>query len=163
VQEPPEEAVVEYTNLSPGGAVASAELSPGEADPKLGEALFTFGLDKLKTGNIQGGVEELTRFADENPRHARADNALYFVAVGQMSLDDLPAAAITLERVLTRYPAGDVVLDANLKLAEVRARMKRPGEARVLYEKIVSEFPGTSAATTAQARLHSLAEASPNR
>jgi TolA-binding protein len=40
-----------------------------------------------------------------------------------------------------------------LKLAECRMRLKQPAEARALLARLVNSFPGTPAATEAQARL----------
>ncbi len=65
-------------------------------------------------------------------------------------------AAALLELVLQRYPAGDVVQDAMLKLGEVRLRLRQPAEARAAYAQLVQSFPGTAAAVQAQARLSTL-------
>ena len=43
-----------------------------------------------------------------------------------------------------------------LKLAECRMKLNKPAEARAVYQKIVSRFPGTAAATAAQGRLTQL-------
>ena len=51
--------------------------------------------------------------------------------------------------------ALDIVQDSMLKLAECRLKLKGPREARATWEKIISGYPGTTAATQAQARLHS--------
>jgi TolA-binding protein len=40
-----------------------------------------------------------------------------------------------------------------LKLAECRMRLKQPTEARTLLARVVTSFPGTPAATEAEARL----------
>ena len=57
------------------------------------------------------------------------------------------------ERVINQYPAGDAVIDSMLKLADCRMKLKGPREARATWEKIVATYPGTAAATQAQARL----------
>ncbi|MBX7100588.1 MAG: tetratricopeptide repeat protein [Myxococcaceae bacterium] len=137
--------------------VAEIKVSDADAlDADVGEALFNHGVNALKTGNVEGGVVELLRFADESPKHAKADNALYFAGLGQMGLDDLDAATRSFESVIARYPAGDAVVDSMLKLAECRVRSHKPQEARRVYEKIVSSWPGTAAATLAQSKLITL-------
>lgn len=129
---------------------------PEEIDPVEGEQIFERALEALKTGNVTGGVERLQRFASEAPKHAKADNALYFSGVGLMGLNNYDDAARTFEEVASRYPAGDAVQDSMLKLAECRIKLNKPGEARAVYQKIVSRFPGTAAATQAQGRLTQL-------
>lgn len=126
---------------------------PEELDPVQGEAIYERGLDALKTGNVSGGVEALQKFAVAAPKHAKADNALYFSGVGLMGLNSFEDAARTFEEVASRYPAGDAVQDSMLKLAECRLKLNKPAEARAVYQKIVSRFPGTAAASQAQGRL----------
>jgi TolA-binding protein len=43
-----------------------------------------------------------------------------------------------------------------LKLAECRNRLKHPSEAKAMYQKIVSDYPGSPAASAAQAELSAL-------
>ncbi|MFZ5471295.1 MAG: tetratricopeptide repeat protein [Myxococcota bacterium] len=138
---------------SPPATEPSEEI---ELDPAVGEAMFENGLSALKTGNVAGGVDSLLRFVEQFPKHAKADNALYFSGVGLMSLEALEDAATTFGRVLSAYPASDAVVDAMLKLAECNVKLNRPAEARAVYEKIVSTFPGSAAATQASARLASI-------
>lgn len=137
--------------VSKGAPAGEAEL-----DAEGGEAVFAHGVQALKTGNVEGGVLELQKFADESPRHAKADNALYFAGLGLMGLDDLTGAAGAFERVIARYPAGDAVMDSMLKLAECRVRLNTPTEAKKVYEKIVAAWPGTPAASQAKSRLQAL-------
>ncbi len=138
-------------------ALKNATPEPAEeTDLDVGDAFYEQGVSALKTGNVAGGILELQKFASESPRHPRADNALYFVGLGLMGLDDIEGAAKTFEDVVARYPAGDAVLDSLLKLGECRVRLNKPADARVVYQKIVSTYPGTTAATAARARLSSL-------
>jgi tol-pal system protein YbgF len=151
----PNPEILEELKRAPAAATAAAE----KEDADVGEAEFEFGVNALKTGNVEGGVVELQRFATDSPRHPRADNALYFSGLGLMGLGDYEGAARAFEDVLTRYPAGDAVLESMLKLGECRIRLNKPAEARTVYQKIVTTYPGTSAASAAQARLSSLTAA----
>jgi TolA-binding protein len=127
-----------------------------ETDPEIGDAIFDQAIGSLKTGNVAGGILELQKFSAESPRHPKADNAIYFAGLGLMGLDDFDGAARAFEDVIARYPAGDAVLDSLVKLGECRVRLNKPADARVVYQKIVSSYPGTTAATAAKARLTSL-------
>ena len=114
---------------------------------------FAQAQEALRTGNLSGGVERMQRFADAHPKDPRADDALYLAALGELGQDEPARAAKLLETVLQRYPAGDVVQQAMLKLAECRMRLKQPAEARALLARVVTSFPGTPAATEAEGRL----------
>jgi TolA-binding protein len=137
-------------------APEAALASQGSPDDAVLEATFEQAMAALRTGNVQGGVRTLLEFARDNPRHARADNALYFSGIGQMGLKEYAAAAQTFERLIERYPAGDAVLDGMLRLAECRLRLDQKDDARALYTRILTQFPGTAAATQAEQRLASL-------
>nr|WP_217918027.1 MULTISPECIES: tetratricopeptide repeat protein [unclassified Myxococcus] len=133
--------------------VASNEDAGAQQDPDVLDAEFDKAVNMLRTGNVEGGVEKLRRFADDNPRHPRADNALYFSGLGQIGLHEFKGAAQTFERLINTYPAGDAMLDGMLRLAECRMRLNQAADAKVLYTRVVTQFPGTAAATQAEQRL----------
>jgi len=149
VVEPPEELDDGVFAAGGGGADEDA------ADAALGDALFEEGLQALKTGNLEGGVQKLRAFVLQYPRHVRADNALYFVGVGMQGMEDLPGAAQSFQAVLDGYPAGDAVLESLLRLADCRARLGQGAQARQIYGRIMSQYPGTAAAAQAQVALRS--------
>ena len=152
VVEPEGEAlaeIVEPTQASPGQSTARA------GDPAL-DAEFADALAALRTGNVAGGIARLQRFAAQNPRHPKADNALYYVGVGLMAQSDFEGAAGTFERLLSSYPASDEGQSALLKLAECRVRLKNAGAARAVYTQLVTKYPGSVAAVEATQRLAAL-------
>nr|WP_245814547.1 tetratricopeptide repeat protein [Cystobacter ferrugineus] len=156
VVEPSDEDMELFVSASPDeGSTSDEALAPKASDSGL-DAAFEQAVAALRTGNVEGGVTTLLGFAENNPRHARADNALYFSGLGQMGLKDYASAAGTFERLISRYPAGDAVLDGMLRLAECRLRLEQKDDARALYTRILTQFPGTAAATQAEQRLASL-------
>ncbi len=147
---------------SPGSTTPGPSGAPAdEMQEQVADEQYDQGVASLKTGNIEGAIKTLTSFSHEWPKHPRADNALYFAGVGQMALKEFENAEKTFHDALTKYPAGDAVLDSMLKLAECRYKLKRPNDARATWEKIVTTFPGTAAATAAQQRLASLSAGKP--
>jgi TolA-binding protein len=153
VTEPDSEQMEMFVSSSAGGGDAA----PAEtANTALLDAEFEQAVSALRTGNVEGGVARLQAFADQNPRHPHADNALYFGGLGLMGLKDLDGASRFFERLINTYPAGDAVLDGMLRLAECRLKLKQPEDARALYTRVITQFPGTAAATQAEQRLASL-------
>jgi tol-pal system protein YbgF len=141
---------------APAPRTSAPREEPEAKDPALAEAEFDQALSALRTGNVEGGVARLQRFADENPKHPRADNALYFSGLGMMGQKEHAAAARLFVRLIETYPAGDAVTDGMLRLAECRQRLNQPDDARALYTRLVTQFPGTAAATQAEQRLATL-------
>lgn len=119
---------------------------------------FEQALASLKTGNVSGAVLALQAFSAEHPRHPQSDNALFFSGVGLMALDDFEGAARAFDRVLKEYPAGDARLDAMLHLGDCRVRLNQKEDARSLYAKLISAYPGTAAANKAQKRLSQITQ-----
>ena len=144
IAEPPETLVQEFKNDAP---------APDEADQAMADAQFERGLSMMKTGSSESGIAQMQQFVNDWPRHPKADNALYFSGMAFLAQKDFEHATEQFERVINHYPAGDAVLDSMLKLAECRLKLNRPREARATWERIVTGFPGTAAATQAQARL----------
>ncbi len=155
VVEPDPDDMEAFVSSSPGPSESAEDKEPRQ-DPALADAEFEQALTALRTGNVDGGVERLKRFAEENPRHPRADNALYFSGLGMIGLKDYKGAAGVLARLIETYPAGDAVTDGMLRLAECRQRLNQPDDARALYTRLVTQFPGTAAATQAEQRLAAL-------
>lgn len=120
------------------------------------DAEFDQAVAALRTGNVEVGVARLQAFAEQNPRNARADNALYFAGLGMMGLNDNEGAALVFRHLIETYPAGDAVLDGMLRLAECRLKLNQREDARALYTRVITQFPGTAAATQAEQRLASL-------
>ncbi|MFE8597487.1 tetratricopeptide repeat protein [Archangium violaceum] len=161
VVEPTSDDMEMFISPAPDGddAPATAEVSEPKVDEvalAVLDAEFEQAVAALRTGNVEGGVTRLQAFAEQNPRHPRADNALYFSGLGQMGLKDHASAAKSFERLISSYPAGDAVLDGMLRLAECRMRLNQKDDARALYTRILTQFPGTAAATQAEQRLASL-------
>jgi TolA-binding protein len=159
-------AVVEPPDSLLEQAEAPAALAPPEVPDAsaradgdaLVQAAFEQAMGALRTGNVEGGVARLTRLAQDNPRHPVADNALYFAGLGLVGLGEQERAAVTFETLIATYPDGDAVLEAMLRLAECRVRLGRRADARALYTRILTQYPGTAAATQAEGRLAALSQ-----
>ncbi len=66
---------------------------------------------------------------------------------------ELAGALAAFRAVVDRYPAGNKVPDALLMIGLTLDRLGRPAEGRETLSRLVSMFPGTDAATQAQAAL----------
>lgn len=158
VVEPDAQEVELFVSSSPESSEPASAPAPTltPADTAALDAEFEQAVAALRTGNVAPGVAKLQSFAEQNPRHPRADNALYFAGLGMIGLSDHGGAALVFERLIQTYPAGDAVLDGMLRLAECRLKLNQREDARALYTRVITQFPGTAAATQAEQRLASL-------
>jgi tol-pal system protein YbgF len=132
------------------------DTGPSSGLAQLAQSQYDAGLESLRTGNLEGGVKQLSEFALNHPEHTLADNALYFAGIGEIGLEEYEQAADHFASVIARYPAGDSVAEAMLKLADCRVHLHQRDDARSLFARVASTYPGTAAATQAQQRLASL-------
>jgi TolA-binding protein len=156
VVEPEAEEVEMFVSSSPESSEPASAPAPTPANTAALDAEFEQAVAALRTGNVEPGVAKLQSFAEQNPRHPRADNALYFAGLGMIGMNDHGGAALVFERLIETYPAGDAVLDGMLRLAECRLKLNQREDARALYTRVITQFPGTAAATQAEQRLASL-------
>jgi len=153
---PPERERDRSSSASSSYAPAFEDDAARSEDPALADQEYDQAMAALRTGNVVGGVDKLKQFSRDHPRHARADNALYFASVGMIAQGELEAAAATLEAMLREYPAGDAVSDGMLKLAECRTRQSRSRDAKTIYSEVIQRYPGTAAASQAEQKLAQL-------
>lgn len=158
VVEPPSTLITNLSASELAGSDDAPAVEPDSAEIASLEQQYLAGVDALKTGNAEGGIAMLKQFARDWPKHAKADNALFYAALGLMAAREYKDAETLLEQEVQSYPAGDATIDSMLKLAECRARLNRQADARATWEKIIARYPGTTAATTAQARLVSASQ-----
>jgi TolA-binding protein len=156
VVEPDEGEVEMFVSSSPAPSAPASAPALTPANTAALDAEFEQAVAALRTGNVAPGVAKLQSFAEQNPRHPRADNALYFAGLGMIGMNDHGGAALVFERLIETYPAGDAVLDGMLRLAECRLKLNQRDDARALYTRVITQFPGTAAATQAEQRLASL-------
>ncbi len=132
------------------------EVEVPEEDDSILHKQFEESVASLRTGNVEPGVARLKAFAESHPKHPDADNALYFSGLGLMGLGQHEEAAGLLAALVEKFPAGDAVIDATLRLAECRERLKNMTAAKALYTRVVTRYPGTAAASQAEQRLSSM-------
>ncbi|MCK6574903.1 tol-pal system protein YbgF [Myxococcota bacterium] len=140
----------------PGGSggAAAANTPPPVAEP-TDEAIGAYKLAyaQYKNGDLAGAIAAFQRFAERYPEHSYSDNALFLVGRARFDRAELAGALTAFRAVVDRYPAGNKVPDALLMIGLTLDRLGRPAEGRETLSRLVSMFPGTDAATRAQATL----------
>jgi len=110
-------------------------------------------LETLRAGNPRGALEDFRRFLDGNPRHDYADNAQYWIGECLYDLHDYRAAEPEFRKVIERYPDGNKVPDAMLKLGFTLLAEQQEAAGRQVLESLTRAFPKHQAARLAAYRL----------
>ena len=88
--------------------------------------------------------------------HDFADNAQYWLAEVYYDQKDYPTAVREFRRVMEKYPQGNKVPDALLKLGFCHLALGSTEVARQTLEQVVRSYPGHGAAALATAKLADL-------
>jgi tol-pal system protein YbgF len=130
-------------------APAGAPARPA-ADPLK---LYREALEILRGGHPEAARVGFRRFLDANPQHDYADNAQYWIGECDYAAGNLGAAARSFRTVVERYPRGNKVPDAMLKLGFTLQALGDDGAGRAVLESLTRAFPRHEAARLAAARL----------
>jgi tol-pal system protein YbgF len=135
----------------PGGAgTAGAAAGSGEAEPAR---LYRESLAALRSGHDTQAVAGFRRFLASYPAHEYAASCQYLIAESDYDRRQFALAEQGFRLVMTRYPKGNKVPDAMLKLALSLSFLgDRPG-SRAMLTRLTREFPKHEAARQAATEL----------
>ncbi|MCX2727068.1 transglycosylase SLT domain-containing protein [Thermomicrobium sp. 4228-Ro] len=102
-----------------------------ESDPSRADAWYQRAIARIRSGDLQTGIDELLAMAERYPRDERTPDAL--VTAGTLvEWHDEPAAEAVYERVLTQYPASGAAREARFRLGLLAfGRGDAAGAARI--------------------------------
>jgi tol-pal system protein YbgF len=115
--------------------------------------IYRGALETLRAGHPEAALPQFRRFLDGNPRHDYADNAQYWIGECHYAEQQFPAAAHAFREVVERYPRGNKVPDAMLKLGFTLHALGDEIGARAVLESLARAFPKHEAARLASERL----------
>ena len=137
----------------PVRAAEVAMAPPSLAGPPAALELYRRSLEALRDGRHAEALAGFRRFVDVNPRHDYADNAQYWIGECFYDQHDFRAAAREFRRVVERYPRGNKVPDAMLKLGFALLASGSDAGGRAVLESLARAFPKDPAARLASERL----------
>lgn len=119
------------------------------AQPSTAEAMqqYNEALDLVHRKRYEQAIEAFAGFLVRYPGHPNADNAMYWRGECYYALGNYVRAADQFEGVVARFPKGNKVPDALLKLGMSQTRMGETEQANNAYKRLRSEFPYSEAAS----------------
>lgn len=115
--------------------------------------LYRRSLEALHAGHHAAALAGFRTFLAQYPQHDYADNAQYWIGECYYDLSQFQGAAREFRRVVERYPRGNKVPDALLKLgfSELATGDRRDG--RRVLESLRRSYPRHAASRLASERL----------
>ncbi|HVR63019.1 MAG TPA: tol-pal system protein YbgF [Polyangia bacterium] len=127
---------------------------PREPIPPEPLRIYRDALEALRAGHHAAALAGFRRFLDRYPVHDYADNAQYWIGECYYDLRQYQAATREFRAVVERYPHGNKVPDALLKLGFSHLALNQAADGRQILESLLRAFPRHPTAALATARLH---------
>ena len=136
---------------------AKPQTSPAQpAAASDDEKAFNAAVLDYNRGNYALSAESLALFLKSNPQSARRPDALFFLGLSYYNQKAFDKAQTVFEQILKDHAASSQFLPAKLKRAQCFVKQGLKPAAVKAFNEIVSGFPGTPEARTAQQELADL-------
>ncbi len=136
-------------------ALATAVSKP--AEPR-GEAQRDYedAWKRLRERDYRGAIEQFKKFVQQHADSNLADNAQYWIGESYYALQDFDEAILEFDLVRKKYPDGDKVPAAWLKIGYAFAELGNRTDARLILQEVINRYPRSREAEKAQEKIRAL-------
>lgn len=136
-------------------APAPEEGGAGAYEPisAAAQALYDRGYTLYHQGRYVDAETSFQQFLQGNPGTELTDNAQYWVGECRFARGDFQGALAAFQMTVDRFPRGNKVADAILKMGDAHQALGESERARERWEEVRRRFPGSAAAAVADDRL----------
>jgi tol-pal system protein YbgF len=127
---------------------ASSAMAQGSEKERYQQAF-----DTLRNGHNQQAVKMFESLLVDYPAGEFADNAQYWLGEAYKINRDYDKARGAFNKVVNQYSNSSKVPDALLKLGLIESELQNNAKARDYLTRVVSNYPGTTAAHLASKKL----------
>jgi tol-pal system protein YbgF len=142
--------VTETLPVAPLPELRAKRLPPAaaheSADPTVD---YRAALRLLHDRHFDEAVSVLTTFLAENPAHALASSARYWLGEARYAKRDYVQALAEFEALLERFPDSDKAPDALLKVAMCFRHLGAEDKAQTYFRRLRATYPNSQAASIA--------------
>lgn len=131
---------------------------PEPLSPRADQAkvLYDQYMAKLQAGEHDAAATGFRAFVSEYPEHELADNAQYWLGESLYARKLYRDALAAFRAVVSRYPRGNKVPDALLKIGFCHLALGEAEPARTALARLIEMFPKSHPAALAAERLETL-------
>lgn len=134
-------------STAPQPTTASPSGPPGLPGPAT---LFTSANDQLKQGNYQTALNGFDQLLSSYPDYEQAPLAQLHVGEAYWANGNTIAADSVYQLVATKYPKSDEAATGLYKHGKFLWDANKKPEARVVLQKVIKDYPGSSGALLAK-------------
>ena len=149
----------QVVKLPPGsspGAEAAPETSTAAALNAACDRSYDSAFILVRKGQYDKAITGFKNFLDSCPQHQAVANAYYWMGECYYSLEKYQDAVAQFDYLLKTHKSSVNGSRALYKMARSKQELKQKGEARLLFERLIKDYPRTLEAEQAQDRLKEL-------
>lgn len=128
----------------------SFALTPPSDAPKR---LYDRVMEEFQHKDYEAALAGFRLFLELHGQNPLASSALYWTGECEFRLGRFHDAVLSFEGVITRYPQSQKVASATLKKAMAYDKLRMRREARILFQRVVVQFPRSPEAAAAKKAL----------
>jgi tol-pal system protein YbgF len=132
-----------------GGAVGPpirANAPPSSALDAEARRSYDAALALVNGHQYDKALDAFAAFLVRWPDHPNADNAMYWRGECYFARGEFARAAEEFEGTIARFPLGNKVPDALLKLGICQQKLGNPTKAKTYFDRLLRDFPRSEAA-----------------
>lgn len=110
-------------------------------------------MEEFQHKDYEAALAGFRLFLELHGQNPLGSNAVYWIGECEYRLGRFHDAVLSFEQVITHYPKSQKVASATLKKAMAYEKLRMSNEARILFERVLVQFPGSPEATAAKKAL----------
>ncbi|NJN68969.1 MAG: tol-pal system protein YbgF [Nitrospira sp.] len=121
--------------------------------------LYDRVMDEFKHRDYAAAMAGFQLFIELHSQSALAANAQYWVGECQYRMGRYREALKSFYDVVSNYPLSPKVAASTLKLGQTYTKLRDPEKARLMFDRVVEQYPDSSEAEVARKSLEATASA----
>ena len=150
------EIVPAKTKIKGGSARTSKAPAPARSGKNAAQQMYDKALGLFKAGKYQKAYDLFNSYAEKYPKSRLAVNSRFWAADCMFKQKEYALAILEYQNVIADHPRHDKAPAALLKQGMAFEALEDRDTARIVYNKIISDFPKSEQATTARSKLKKL-------
>jgi len=130
--------------------------APAQPAAESEENRYTEAYLALKSGRYEEAAAGFMQLTSKYPQGEYTDQAWYWLGESYYAQHKLKKAIHPLKKVIADFPKSGKHAAALLKLGRVYQELKRPGDAKAVFQRLTREHPDSTAAEHARIELYKL-------
>jgi tol-pal system protein YbgF len=116
-------------------------------------------MDEFKHRDYTAAMAGFQLFIELHSQSALAANAQYWIGECQYRMGRYREALKSFYDVVSNYPLSPKVAASTLKLGQTYTKLRDPEKARLMFDRVVEQYPDSSEAEVARKSLEATASA----